>query len=130
MATKYLSEHDLPYLEQRIADIFAEKPIVAQFTLETSDWESDSATGKYKCSVAIDPSTGITSNSVGDVSLNLNALSTVAARITVSEAVADSNVCMLSVSTVSGSMTMVFYADTIPETDIPLVLKIIGEMPS
>ncbi len=123
MATNYLSEAKLARLAQRMATVFSQKPIVAQFTLQSSSWVADQTLPKYTTSVFI--SQDFTENTMGSIGVDLSEISTVADRLEAANIIGDCNIMAADVD--NGSI--IFYADDIPSIDIPMIIYITGEMP-
>ena len=124
MATNYLSEAKLDRLAQRMAAVFSQKPIVAQFTLQSSAWEMDPVLPKYKASVFI--SQDFTENTMGSIGVDLSEIASVADRLEAANILGDCNI--MAAEVINGSM--IFYADDIPTIDIPFIVYMIGEMPT
>ena len=98
-------------------------------TISTSAWGTDLLTGKQKATVTIDKD--LTVKSIGDVGINYRAISSASDKVDISDVVAEANVRHLDTTTgtVNGETVgkLVFYADSKPSIDIPIILTIFGE---
>ena len=121
--TNYLTEAKLGTLAQRIAEVFSQKPIVAQFTLQSSSWAVDAELPKYTTSAFI--SSDFTENTIGSIGVDISEIADVEDRLEAASIIGDCNIMAAKVE--NGSI--IFYADDIPTIDIPMVVNIIGEMP-
>lgn len=129
MVDKYFSSVDLPYLEQRISQVFLEKPMIVMFSINPGDWVEDAETDMMKTTVTID-TTGFTGDLMGEVSLYLDAISDISRRMDVYDTVREASVQLLSSVNENETLTLIFYADFEVDVAIPMVLTITGEMPT
>lgn len=129
MVDKYFSSVDLPYLEQRISQVFLEKPMIVRFSINPGDWVEDAETDMMKTTVTID-TTGFTGDLMGEVSLYLDAISDISRRMDVYDTVREAGVQLLSSVNENETLTLIFYAGFEVDVAIPMVLTITGEMPT
>lgn len=128
MVDKYFSAVNLPYLEERISQVFLEKPLVVLFDILPSSWVYDEGTEKMKSVKTID-TTGFSGELMGEINLNLDSLESVGKRIDIYDTVQSANVQLLACNNENNVLTMEFYSDYEIDADIPIVLTITGEMP-
>lgn len=123
MATTYLSENDLPSLQERMSEVFVEKPLVALIILSKSNWVLDPVSGKYKTSALVSTA-DITGEPIGEVNLYLENIEKAKDRLNMRKAASDANVRLFGHEMTSTGLRLDFYSDFVPLLDIPLSLTL------